>query len=457
MFDNNEYDPGYARERLSEMIDHGADIRTPRKKALDRYNHDRTDWMINLFNSDDAGAMPKLEDYEAEEMKKAEAGQDAADMAGGGADGLINSPGLRLRAAMTEGVASVPMSRQKAPAGPGGGFRNQPPVRKPLQGPGGGMLDWANSPVSQNTEWEKYGVSYLPKGNNMFVSSLESRARWSPERGEFYVAGEENTPPPLSQNRAVHEYLRKEYPWGSDMTYSDAAVKNMQNVAPVIKDASRETGVFKEAIAAAMCDEYTSRFERFGGRLGDRLDNVQDKASRMRPFKVSLSEIEKYMTENPEGAHERSFKNSKTWDIGPYNINMSTGYRIFKENVLDADSDNPIRQYVMTGLQPDATDDEKWSNFRDRCMLEPSGAVYTVAAVLKEGQEKLAPYMEGLSREEQAALLVTYYKQGWDNMLARYGERMAQNPPPGGETPPMRPGTGARMFFNMRTIQNALE
>ncbi len=103
MFDNNEYDPGYARERLSEMIDHGADIRTPRKKALDRFNLDRTDWMINLFNSDDAGAMPKLEDYEAEEMKKVEAGQDAADMAGGGADGLINSPGFRLRAGMTEG------------------------------------------------------------------------------------------------------------------------------------------------------------------------------------------------------------------------------------------------------------------------------------------------------------------------------------------------------------------
>ena len=75
------------------------------------------------------------------------------------------------------------------------------------------------------------------------------------------------------------------------------------------------------------------------------------------------------------------------------------------------------------------------------------------AQVLQDGKEELAPYMKNSTPEEQAALLVTYFKQGFDKMKTNYDKRMStQN-----EASDMLPGEGARMFNNIETIQTLFD
>ena len=75
------------------------------------------------------------------------------------------------------------------------------------------------------------------------------------------------------------------------------------------------------------------------------------------------------------------------------------------------------------------------------------------AAVLREGHERLAPYMQNSTPEEQAALLVTYFKQGGRTMKKLYDARVERE----GKKSDMRPGEGAIMFNNITTIRNILQ
>ncbi len=455
MPDNNEYDPGYARERLSEMIDHGADIRTPRKKALDRYNHDRTDWMINLFNSDDAGAMPKLEDYEAEEMKKAEAEQSAADMAGGGADGLINSPGLRLRAAMTENGGD---RRERD-------FGTDVPAESPFRGRelGTGI---------NSTEGKKHGVSFLSKGNNVYAANTEPSGTGSDFSGytqemgypahadtqkDWRTAEKQSMMPydpiaPLTKDLTVYEDLKKKYPLENPMIYSKAAIELAKSLSLDINNAGQESGVPPEAIVGAMADEKT----RYDYKHLKGWNIFQDMSS---PSRISYSGIKKYVDGNPdESTRERSMFSSNTWDIGSYNINAATGYEVFRKNVLAPGADGMIKKITMQGLPENATDEQKWDSFRDNCLLSDKGGVYVVASVLKEYDQMLRPYMQGLSGEEQAALVVTAFKQGPYSMLSNYNKRIQGELERGGDINwGMLPGEGRAIYYNAPEIREALE
>ncbi len=141
------------------------------------------------------------------------------------------------------------------------------------------------------------------------------------------------------------------------------------------------------------------------------------------------------------------------WDIGPYNINVAYGYEIFAKRVLNPQAQNPLKDFALKGLSADATDEEKWTAYRDKCLLGRKGGAYVTAAVLEEGKKRLAPYMRGSSPEEQAALLVTYFKQGWGKMKKNYLTRLKD----AGKLSDMRPGEGAILFNNMHNIQRVLQ
>ena len=72
---------------------------------------------------------------------------------------------------------------------------------------------------------------------------------------------------------------------------------------------------------------------------------------------------------------------------------------------------------------------------------------------MQEGREFLAPYMKNSSPEEQAALLTTYFKQGWRTMKRNYDARVAETK----DTTDMRPGEGAILFYNIGAIQKVLK
>ena len=61
--------------------------------------------------------------------------------------------------------------------------------------------------------------------------------------------------------------------------------------------------------------------------------------------------------------------------------------------------------------------------------------------------------MKHLSPEEKAAMLVTYFKQGWNTLKKNYDARVLREK----EKTDMRPGEGAIMFNNMPAIQNILK
>ena len=63
------------------------------------------------------------------------------------------------------------------------------------------------------------------------------------------------------------------------------------------------------------------------------------------------------------------------------------------------------------------------------------------------------PYLHGLSKEKEAAVLVTAFKQGGNNMKRRFLENRKNNP---NSADPIRPGEGLRMFHNIETIHDIL-
>ena len=116
------------------------------------------------------------------------------------------------------------------------------------------------------------------------------------------------------------------------------------------------------------------------------------------------------------------------------------------------EASNPLKEFALAKLSEAATDEEKWKAFMSRCLLDRRGGAYVTAAVLREGSERLEPYMQSYGPEEKAAMLVTYFKQGPETMWKNYQNRIAQEKDP----LDMLPGEGANLFHNIKTIQETL-
>ncbi len=203
--------------------------------------------------------------------------------------------------------------------------------------------------------------------------------------------------------------------------------------------------------AAAMLDENTKIRNRGFGTV----DAVQNRIVKPFPYVtlLPLDKVADYVRNTPANQRERNMRNLPMWDIGPYNINASYGYEIFEKQVLDPQAKNPLKDFALKGLPADATDEEKWNAYRDRCLLGEKGGAYVTAAVLREGQKRLTPYMRNSTPEERAALLVTYFKQGWEKMQENYLARIKST----GEKSDMRPGEGTILFNNINDIKRILQ
>ena len=259
--------------------------------------------------------------------------------------------------------------------------------------------------------------------------------------------------PALSQDPGVYEELVKKHPHARSMVYHEDALSMVQSAREDILEAARAAGVPPEAVAGAMLDENTKIRNRGFGAV----DAVQDFAVKPLPLdfvdNLPLDKVAGYVKNTPGKQRNRNLTNLPMWDIGPYNINVSYGYEIFEKQVLDPRAKNPLKDFALKGLPADATDEEKWNAYRDRCLLGKKGGAYVTAAVLREGQKRLAPYMRNSTPEDQAALLVTYFKQGWGKMQENYLARVKST----GDKSDMRPGEGARLFNNIESIQRILQ
>ena len=138
--------------------------------------------------------------------------------------------------------------------------------------------------------------------------------------------------------------------------------------------------------------------------------------------------------------------------MAPYNLNIAYCYDLFMREVLPEEASNPLKEFAFAKLPESATDEEKWKAFVSRCLLDPKGGAYVTAAVLREGCERLEPYMRSYGPEEKAAMLVTYFKQGPETMWKNYQNRVAQEKGPSD----MLPGEGANLFYNMGIIREVL-
>ena len=220
-----------------------------------------------------------------------------------------------------------------------------------------------------------------------------------------------------SEQRA--ESLALKYPY-TGHPYEEEAFKEIGEASPEILKAAEAYDILPQAVAAAIIDERsTSNGFKWGldlaqelwARMGMSLDSVND------DFRVSKRD---------ELADSLQRRASSTYqDIGPGNFKVRSGLRLFEHLALDREDSNPLAAYLHRFISKDAPALLQWEMFKQKMMLEPQGLAYLAAAEMAEGRKLLAPFMRGASPEEEAAILVTWYKQG-PFYLKRYLEQRAK-------------------------------
>lgn len=229
--------------------------------------------------------------------------------------------------------------------------------------------------------------------------------------------------------------------------YFPGAVGTVHKVVPDILAAAKYFNVSPEVVAACMLDENTSVKRRIA------YDPVQDSLFKRHLGKTN-KEMEQDASNNRITQQERELNDPYTWDLGPYNINITVAHNLFKQHVLNSDMpDNPIRNITLKNLNSNADVETKWQSFINNCLLSNKGGAYLTAAVLQNESGILDPYVKGLSREGQEAVLVTAFKQGGVNLIKKFLERKEKEP---NSIDHIRAGEGMLMLYNMQTIQRIL-
>ncbi len=212
------------------------------------------------------------------------------------------------------------------------------------------------------------------------------------------------------------EALALRYPYtGHD--YTDKAFMEISEAGPDIVTAAKAYALPPQAVAAAIVDEWSTskgikgnidQAQRWWAKLGMSLDEVSEEFTVNKRLELADS-YQRYIS-------------SAYQDIGPGNFKVRSGLRLFEHLALDRTDSNPLAAYLHRFVSKNAPAAVQWEMFKRKMMLEPQGLAYLTAAEMAEGRKLLAPFMRGASPEEQAAILVTWYKQG-PFYLKRYLEQ----------------------------------
>lgn len=304
-------------------------------------------------------------------------------------------------------------------------------ISHPFGGPHAGM-----SADSRRTYSQLFGYEVRPLNIKVREGSLEER-----------MYGKDI---PCRDSTLSIEELSEKYRDISPFAYNRYVLEDISAAKDSIDEASEATGVPEMAIAAALADENTAR----GARVAGVIDWAQDSIIAKTGFS-SLDEVRRdyakaVLLETLHGARRGNWDKDNTEnDVGPANINMAIALDIFNENIVNAQGENHINKFLYKFVDKKASDTAKWEAFKKYMLLDMNGSAHLAAANIQKGAIKLAPYMSNSTREEQVAILVTYFKQG-DNYLQKY----LQSPHRGKRD--IRAGEGAKIFRNWDALKSAL-
>lgn len=242
---------------------------------------------------------------------------------------------------------------------------------------------------------------------------------------------------------AIGESLSRQNKLGEYKQYSDESQRIAHGARRAIRKAAEEYGIPWEAIAGAIQDEVTARQDYMGWK--GVYDKTQD---------IVLSAIPPWLIDLLAEQNCPKPLNPVLHDVGPGNVHIATAREIFDGLESGQDTSSPLAEYLKPYLTLNAARDPElternWKSFYNRVLATPKGNAYFAAHYMRQGQRELLPYMRNKTPQEQAAILMSWYKQG-----PAYLERYLAGPEAGKR--PITPGEGLGIAKNWNAMKSTV-